>query len=92
MTSRRFVSFSIACATLVGAQLAERGAPYVYAKLFVPLNNLDTEKGRVTIPFDQVMAVSPSSQIYQTVKQHAGPIGGPVREGPVLDAYIYKMD
>jgi hypothetical protein len=71
--------------------VAEKGAPYVYLKLFPLLNNLDAEKGQVTIPVDQVMAVSPSSQIYQTVKQHAGPIGGPVREGPVLDAYIYKM-
>jgi hypothetical protein len=71
--------------------VAQRGAPHVYATLFVLLNNLDTERGRVTIPVDQVMVVSSSSQIYQTVKQHAGPIGGPVREGPVLDAYIYKM-
>lgn len=40
---------------------------------------------------DQIKLVSPHSLIYKRVKQHAGPVGGPVREGPALDSYIFKM-
>ena len=63
-----------------------------YKKLFAPLHNLQTDLPRpLNFWWDRIRIISPSSLVYQELKQHAGPVGGPVREGPALDAYIYKM-
>jgi hypothetical protein len=56
------------------------------------LSDLASAPAGVKFPFGQIMVVSPNSMLYKAVKQNAGPKGGPVREGPALDAYIYKMD
>jgi hypothetical protein len=77
---------------IVSPDVAERGPTQVYKMLLVLLNNLNAEAGRTIVPLDRVMIISPSSLVYKTMKQRSGPVGGPVREGPALDAYIYKMN
>jgi hypothetical protein len=56
------------------------------------LSDLASDPAGVKFPFGQIMVDSPNSLLYKTVKQRSGPVGGPVREGRALDAYIYKMD
>jgi hypothetical protein len=78
---------------IVSPDVAEKGSTQVYKELFAPLHNLQTELARpLNFWWDRIRIISPSSLIYQELKQHAGPVGGPVREGPALDAYIYKME
>lgn len=78
---------------IVSPDVAEKGSTEVYKKLFAPLHNLQAELAPRTLNFwwDRIRIVSPANLTYKMLKQHAGPVGGPVREGPALDAYIYKM-
>jgi hypothetical protein len=56
------------------------------------LSDLASDPAGFEFPFGQIMVISPNTMLYKGVKQHTGPKGGPVREGPALNAYIYKMD
>jgi hypothetical protein len=75
----------------VSPDVAEKGQVFAYKKLFALLKDLDAEAGRKIIPVDQITVDSPASFVYRMVKKQTGPVGGPVREGPGLDSYIYKM-
>jgi hypothetical protein len=76
---------------IVSPDVSDKGPRYVYTLLSELLNGLGTDPERLQFPLDRIRLVSPYSLLYKMIKQRAGPIGGPVREGPVLDAYIYKM-
>lgn len=78
---------------IVSPDVDERGSAQIYTELFAPLHKLQTELAPRTLNFwwDRIRIISPASLTYKELKQHAGPVGGPVREGPALDAYIYKM-
>jgi hypothetical protein len=77
---------------VVSPEVSEQGPRQLYATVFSVLNTLGNHSPRVQFAPDQVRLVSPYSLLYKMIKQRAGPVGGPVREGPVLDAYIYKME
>jgi hypothetical protein len=70
----------------------KKGPTSLYTAVSAILKDLSLDAPQsLQVPADRMKLMSPYSLVYRTVKQHAGPIGGPVREGPVLDAYIYKM-
>jgi hypothetical protein len=77
---------------IVSPDLEEQGPIRLYTMVRTMLSDLANGPTSVKFPFNQIMLTSPNSLLYKTVKQHTGPIGGPIREGPALDAYIYKMD
>jgi hypothetical protein len=77
---------------IVSPDVAEKGSTQVYKEHFATLHNMQTELPRpLNFWWDRIKIVSPSSLSYETVKHHSGLRCGPVREGPALDAYIYKM-
>jgi hypothetical protein len=77
---------------VVTPDVEEKGPTALYTMFAAMLNDLSADnRSPLQFPLDRIRPVSPHSLVYKTVKQHAGPVGGPVREGPVLDAYIYKM-
>lgn len=77
---------------VVSPEVAEKGSTQVYKEHFATLHNMQTElPRRLNFWWDRIKIISPSSLIYQRLKQYAGPSDRPVREGPALDAYIYKM-
>jgi hypothetical protein len=77
---------------IVSPDLEEQGPIRLYTMVRTMLSNLASDPAGVKFPFGQIMLVSPNSLLYKSVKQRTGPVGGPIREGPALDAYIYKMD
>ncbi len=77
---------------IVSPDVAEKGSTQVYKEHFATLHNLQTTLPRpLNFWWDRIRIISPASLTYQTVKQRSGLRFGPVREGPVSDAYIYKM-
>ena len=77
---------------VVSPDVPEKGPTTVYKELLAVLKDLDIKPpGPLHSWWDRIKIISPSSLIYRTLKQQAGPMGGPVREGAALDAYIYKM-
>jgi hypothetical protein len=77
---------------VVTPEVEEKGRTALYEMLAVMLKDLSLDpKAPLQFSLDQIKLVSPHSLIYKRVKQYAGPVGGPVREGPALDSYIYKM-
>ncbi|HTR36361.1 MAG TPA: hypothetical protein VMH80_10690 [Bryobacteraceae bacterium] len=77
---------------VVSPDVAEKGSKVLYTWVSTLLYDLANDPQKpLEFPMDRIILVSPYSLLYKMVKQHAGPVGGPVREGPVLDAYIYKM-
>ncbi len=77
---------------IVSPDVSEKGPAQLYTMVSTLLYDLANDPQRpLEFPTDRITLVSPYSLLYKMVKQHAGPVGGPVREGPVLDAYIYKM-
>jgi hypothetical protein len=77
---------------IVTSEVEEKGPTALYSMLAVALNDLSIDEQKpLQFPLDRIRLVSPYSLVYKMVKQHAGPVGGSVREGPILDAYIYKM-
>ena len=78
---------------IVSPDVSEKGPKLLYTCFSTLLYDLANDPQEpLEFPMDRIMFVSPYSLVYKTVKQYAGPVGGPVREGPVLDAYIYKME
>ena len=77
---------------VVSPDVDVQGPIRLYTMIQSMLSDLASDAAGVKFPFGQIMVDSPNSLLYRTVKQHSGPKGGPVREGPALDAYIYKMD
>jgi hypothetical protein len=78
---------------VVSPDVEEKGPNKLYTMIASLLKNLSSESQKpLEFPLDRIRLASPYSLDYKLVKQHAGPVGGPVREGPVLDAYIYKME
>ncbi len=77
---------------VVTPKVEEKGRTALYEMLGVMLKNLSLDpEAPLQFSLDQIKLVSPHSLLYKQVKQYAGPVGGPVREGPALDSYIYKM-
>lgn len=77
---------------LVSLEVSNKGPRSLYATILMHLNQLaqDAEKP-LQFSFERIMVIGPESLLYKTVKQNSGPRNGPVREGPALDAYIYRM-
>src|ERR1700733_5651254 len=73
---------------VVSPEVSDIGPRQLYQKVSEVLQRLQIEPQRLQY---RIRLESPYSLLYKMVKQHAGPVGGPIREGPVLDAYIYKM-
>lgn len=77
---------------VVSPDVAEKGSTYVYKQAFAPLHSLDTGSPRpLNFWWDRIKILSPSSLIYEMLKQRAGTGDRPVRPGWAFDAYIYKM-
>jgi hypothetical protein len=77
---------------VVSPDVDVQGPIRLYTMIQTMLRDLASDPAGVKFPFSQIMVVSPKTLLYKGVKQRSGPVGGPVREGPALDAYIYKMD
>lgn len=78
---------------VVSPEVSEKGTTSLYRTIAVLLNDLSIDPQRpVQFPLDRIALLSQHSLTYQMVKQRTGPIGGPVLEGPALDAYIYKLE
>jgi hypothetical protein len=77
---------------VVSPDVEEKGPNKLYTMIASMLKNLSSDSQKpLEFPLDRIRLASPYSLDYKMVKQHAGPVGGPVREGSVLDAYIYKL-
>ena len=77
---------------IVSPDVADKGPLKLYTTLWKFLDDLAHDP---QIPFEfpreDLKIVSPDSLLYKMVKQRSALRLGPVPEGPVLDAYIYKM-
>lgn len=77
---------------VVSPDVDVQGPIRLYTMIQTMLRDLASDPAGVKFPFSQISVVSPKTLLYKELKQHSGPVGGPVREGWALDAYIYKMD
>jgi hypothetical protein len=77
---------------VVSPDVDVQGPIRLYTMIQAMLSDSASDPAGVKFPFGQIMVVSPNSMLYKAVKQRTGPVGGPIREGPALDSYIYKMD
>jgi hypothetical protein len=77
---------------VVSPEVAEKGSTHVYKEHRALLYNMDVEQPGLPFWWDRVQIISPSSLIYQSLRQRTVSKDRPVREGPALDAYIYKME
>jgi hypothetical protein len=78
---------------VVSSDVEEKGPNKLYTMIALMLKELAIDTNApLQFPFDRIILVNPHSLLYRRVKQNADPVGGPVREGPALDSYIYKMD
>lgn len=77
---------------IISPDVEEKGPRRVYEDVRDLLMNMKTNTPRPErFWWDRIKIIGPSTLIYRRVKQHSGLRFGPVREGPALDAYIYKM-
>jgi hypothetical protein len=73
---------------IVSPEVDEKGPTRLYTMIALMLRELSIDPAEpLQFPLGRITLVSPQRHLYQRLKQRASP----VREGPVRDAYIYKM-
>jgi hypothetical protein len=77
---------------VVSPDVEDKGPKALYTMISQMLSDLSSDPTRpLQVPWDRIMLVSPYSLLYKMVRDYSGLRYGPVREGPALDSYIYKM-
>jgi hypothetical protein len=77
---------------VVSPDFEDQGPRALYTMISQMLSELSSDPKRaLQFPLDRIMLVSPYSLLYKMVRDYSGLRYGPVREGPALDSYIYKM-
>jgi hypothetical protein len=78
---------------VVSPDVDEKGPIALYTMVSLMLKDLSVDTVKpLQFPLDRIELVSPHSLLYKGVREHSGLRFGPVREGPAMDAYIYKME
>lgn len=78
---------------VVSPDFEDKGPKALYTMISSMLSELaGNSKEPLRFSLDQIMLVSPYSLLYNMVRDYSGLRYGPVREGPALDSYIYKME
>ena len=77
---------------VVSPDVEDKGPKALYTMISQMLSELSSDRNTsLQFLWDRIVLVSPHSLLYKTVRDHSGLRYGPVREGPALDSYIYKM-
>lgn len=77
---------------IVSSDFEDQGPKALYTMILGMLSELSSDSKRpLEFPFERITLLSPYSLLYKMVRDHSGLRYGPVREGPALDSYIYKM-
>lgn len=77
---------------VVSPDVEDKGPKALYTMISQMLRELSSDQNRpLQFPLDRIMLVSPYSLLYKMVRDYSGLRYGPVREGPALESYIYKM-
>ena len=78
---------------VVSPDVVEKGTTSLYTMIAGMLNDLSINAHKpVQFPLDRITLASPHSLRYKTVRDNSGIRFGPVREGPAMDSYIYRMN
>ena len=73
---------------IVSPDVSDLGPKQLYTTISLLLHEMANDpREPIQFPLRAIRLVSPDSLLYKTVKQRTGP----AREGPALDAYIYKV-
>lgn len=77
---------------IVSPDFEDQGPKALYTMITAMLSELSSDpESPLQFPMGRIMFVSPYSLLYKIVRDYSGLRYGPVREGPALDSYIYKM-
>jgi len=77
---------------VVSPDFEDKGPKAIYTTISSMLSELaSNSKDPLRFSLEQILLVSPYSLLYKMVRDYSGQRYGPVREGPALDSYIYKM-
>jgi hypothetical protein len=78
---------------VVSPEIEEKGPNKVYTMVVLMLRELAARADEpLKFPLDRLKVVGPNTLLYKSVRDHSSIRYGPVREGPAMDSYIYKME
>ena len=78
---------------MISPEVEEKGTNKPYTMVALMLRELAADPDEpLKFPLDRIRLDGPNTLLYKTVRDHSSIRYGPVREGPALDSYIYKME